>query len=149
MIKDYSKVVSEIRKSLKNYLLQSNLKSLVLGVSGGMDSALVAVLAKPVCDELNIPLIGRSISIHSNKQDEIDRESKRKKRHYNERVEFLEKPVLDKCQDSFRRENPLNGSMIINGGPGTGKTVALIQRITFLTSTELKKVRSDITDSEL
>ena len=73
MIKDYSKVISEIRKSLKTYLLENNLKSLILGVSGGMDSALVAALAKPVCDELNIPIIGRSLTIESNKQDEIDR----------------------------------------------------------------------------
>ena len=38
---------------------------------GGIDSALVAAIAKPVCDELNIPLIGRSITISTNKQDEI------------------------------------------------------------------------------
>lgn len=44
-----------------------------MGVSGGIDSALVAALIKPVCDELKIPLIGRSISIVSNKEDEESR----------------------------------------------------------------------------
>ncbi len=73
MIKDYSKVVNEIRKSLKSYLIETNLKSLVLGVSGGMDSALVAVLAKPVCDELGVKLIGRSLTIYTNKVDEMNR----------------------------------------------------------------------------
>jgi NAD+ synthase len=73
MIKDYSKVVNEIRKSLRIYLLENKLQSLVLGVSGGMDSALVAALAKPVCDDLNIPILGRSLTIQSNKPDEIAR----------------------------------------------------------------------------
>lgn len=73
IIKDYSKVVSEIRKSLKVYLLENKLQSLILGVSGGVDSALVAALAKPICDELNIPIIGRSLTIESNKLEEISR----------------------------------------------------------------------------
>ena len=74
MIKDYSKVVKEIRNSLKTYLLDNpNLKSLILGVSGGMDSCICAALAKPVCDELGIPIIGRSLPISTNAQDEIDR----------------------------------------------------------------------------
>lgn len=73
MIKDYSKVVKEIRRNLTVYLLEHKLKSLVLGISGGMDSALVAVLAKPVCDDLGVKLIGRCITIESNKYDEIDR----------------------------------------------------------------------------
>jgi NAD+ synthetase len=70
---NYSKTVSTLREQLKNYVINANLKSLVLGVSGGVDSALVAALVKPVADELNIPLIGRSISIHSNKPEEEER----------------------------------------------------------------------------
>jgi NAD+ synthetase len=68
------KIVAEnIRKELKNYLIENKLKSLVLGVSGGIDSALCAVLAFPVCKELNIPLIGRSLPIASNSIKEIER----------------------------------------------------------------------------
>jgi len=73
MIKDYSNPVNKIRKILKAYLLENNLKSLVLGISGGMDSALVAVLAKPVCDELGVSLIGRSLPIETNENDENER----------------------------------------------------------------------------
>ncbi len=73
MIKDYSVSVGKIRQILKDYIVKQNLKSLVLGVSGGIDSALVAALAKPVCDELNIPLIGVSIPISTNTEDEIKR----------------------------------------------------------------------------
>lgn len=70
---DYGIVAKNIRAELKAYIQKSGLKALVLGVSGGVDSCLVSVIAKPVCLELGIPLIGRSIVIDSNKQDEIDR----------------------------------------------------------------------------
>lgn len=72
-ITDYQKTVNSIRTELENYIVKNNIKSLVLGISGGIDSAVVAALAKPICDKLNIPLIGRSIIIDSNKQDEINR----------------------------------------------------------------------------
>ena len=70
---NYEVVVSKIREQLKKYIQEHNIKSLVLGVSGGMDSCVCAALAKPVCDELNIPLIGRSLPIFSNKSDEVER----------------------------------------------------------------------------
>lgn len=73
MIKDYKSAVINIRQELKSYITNSKLKSLVIGISGGIDSALCAVLAKDVCLDLNIPLIGRSITIETNKPDEISR----------------------------------------------------------------------------
>lgn len=73
MIEDYNSAVQNIRTNLKDYIKKSNLKSLVLGISGGIDSALTAALAFPICKELNINLIGRSITIVSNKLDEIKR----------------------------------------------------------------------------
>ena len=69
----YSETVENLRGLMKNYIIKSDLKSLVLGISGGIDSALVAVLVKPVCDELDIPLIGRSITIGTNSIDEQER----------------------------------------------------------------------------
>lgn len=73
MITDYKSTVDNIREILKTYISENKLKSLVVGISGGIDSALTVALAKPICDELNIPLIGRSITIETNKADEIDR----------------------------------------------------------------------------
>lgn len=70
---DWKKPVENIRGQLKYYVVQNGLKSLVLGVSGGIDSALVAALAAPVCKELGIPLIGRSLPHTSNKSDETCR----------------------------------------------------------------------------
>jgi NAD+ synthetase len=70
---DYKIVLENLRNHFKDYMTTSRLKSVVLGVSGGIDSALVAAIVKPVCDELNTPLIGRSISIGSNTLDEQER----------------------------------------------------------------------------
>jgi NAD+ synthetase len=46
---------------------------MVVGVSGGIDSALTAALASKVAQQLNMPLIARSLTIESNKPDEIER----------------------------------------------------------------------------
>jgi len=73
MIKDYKSAINNIQNELKEYLISSKLKSLILGVSGGIDSALTASLVRPVCDELGVKLFCRSITISTNKPDEINR----------------------------------------------------------------------------
>jgi len=70
---DFKKTIENIRRELKDYLQKYKLKALIIGESGGIDSAICTVLAAPVCKELGIELIGRSISIESNKPEEIER----------------------------------------------------------------------------
>lgn len=70
---EYAKVAEHIRKNVTDYVSSYRLQSLVLGISGGIDSALCAALLKPVCDQLGIPLIGRSITIETNPNDEVAR----------------------------------------------------------------------------
>lgn len=66
-------VAGRIRNEMDTYIRRSGLKSLVLGISGGIDSALCAALLQPVCERNNIPLIGRSITIETNPNDEVAR----------------------------------------------------------------------------
>lgn len=73
MKQDYDAIVPLIRTLWREYLIKHNIKSVVNGVSGGLDSAINCVLVKPVCDDLNIPLIGRYIHIESNKKEEQER----------------------------------------------------------------------------
>lgn len=73
MIKDYKKAVENIRRELKSYIDDHGLKSLIIGVSGGIDSALTMALAKPVCDDMGVNLIARSITIVTNKSEEVER----------------------------------------------------------------------------
>lgn len=70
---NYEAMVRNIQNELESYIVNAKLKSLVIGISGGIDSAICAALAKPVCDKLGIPLIGVSIPIQSNHKDEINR----------------------------------------------------------------------------
>lgn len=73
LLTNYNSAIENIREDLRSYLKEHPIKSLVLGISGCIDSALVAALVKPVCDEFKIPLIGRYISIETNKEDEAYR----------------------------------------------------------------------------
>ncbi len=73
---NYEKVTINIRQELKKYILDNNIRALIIGVSGGIDSALCCALAKPVCDDLQIPLIGQSLPIETNKSSEIIRAHK-------------------------------------------------------------------------
>ena len=67
---DYKKFVENSRKWLSQYIQDNHLQSLVIGISGGIDSTVSCAIAYPVCKELNIPLIGRSLPTTSNKIDE-------------------------------------------------------------------------------
>lgn len=69
----YALMLNNIQSQLEKYITENGIKSLILGVSGGMDSALCAAIARPVCDKLKIPLIGRSIPISTNTSEERDR----------------------------------------------------------------------------
>ena len=73
IISNASKVTNNLISSIRQYVMTENVKALVLGISGGIDSALVAALAKEAITGLNVKLIGRSIPIVTNKTDEIDR----------------------------------------------------------------------------
>ena len=71
-----ARFTQSIRIQIENYIRENRLQSLVLGISGGIDSALCAALLKSVCEDCNIPLIGRSITIETNSPDEIARSLK-------------------------------------------------------------------------
>jgi len=63
--------IDAIRRAVKGYVDSNGIQSLVLGLSGGVDSALVAALVKEA--QLKVPLIGLSLPSSTNKTDEVDR----------------------------------------------------------------------------
>ena len=71
-----NEVIANIRSATKSYVEKNKLKSLVIGVSGGLDSAVVAAL----CQEkyTGVPLIGLHIPLttteHSAKADWVGKE---------------------------------------------------------------------------
>lgn len=70
---NFEKAIYTIQYHVEKYIRKYKIQSLVIGISGGFDSGLNAALLKPICDKLNIPLIGRYIHIETNKQEERDR----------------------------------------------------------------------------
>jgi len=64
---DYKKMFENIVKFTCDYLNNSKLKALVLGMSGGIDSTLTAAFAKEACSQSSksIKLIGRVLPIDS------------------------------------------------------------------------------------
>ena len=69
---DYKKFVENSRKWLSQYIQDNHLQSLVIGISGGIDSTVSCAIISPVCKELNISLIGRSLPTVSNHDIEIN-----------------------------------------------------------------------------
>lgn len=68
---DYEKVFWTLVSKTKKYLLDNNLKAMVLGISGGIDSTVTAAICYEVSKQTSIPLIGRSLPI-KNKNDEFN-----------------------------------------------------------------------------
>lgn len=68
---NYEHVFEVLVDRTSKYLLEHNLKAMVLGISGGIDSTVVAAICYEVSKRTGIPLIGRSLPI-KNKQDEFD-----------------------------------------------------------------------------
>ncbi len=68
---NYSKVFEVLVEETENYVKANNLEAMVLGISGGIDSTVVAAICHEVSKRTGIPLIGRSLPI-KNKSDEFD-----------------------------------------------------------------------------
>lgn len=68
---NYEKVFNILVEETKKYLLDNNLKAMILGISGGIDSTVTAAICHEVSKQTSIPLIGRSLPI-KNKEDEFN-----------------------------------------------------------------------------
>ena len=69
---NYKKFAMKSIDYLYKYITDNHLKSLILGISGGIDSTIVACLASIACKTAKVPLIGRSLPAHSNNPEEIN-----------------------------------------------------------------------------
>ena len=69
-INDYAKVFNHLIKQTSDYICNNNLKCMVLGISGGIDSTVVAAICHEVSKRAGIPLIGRSLPTVFNKENE-------------------------------------------------------------------------------
>ena len=70
-ITDYGKVFETLIEKTAKYLIDNNIKAQILGISGGIDSTVVAAICHEVSKRTNIPLIGRSLPTTNNKTNEV------------------------------------------------------------------------------
>lgn len=69
-INDYGEVFEKIVQKTSEYLINNNIKAMILGISGGIDSTVCAAICHEVSKRTNIPLIGRSLPTKYNKKGE-------------------------------------------------------------------------------
>lgn len=67
---NYEHVFDVLVDKTAEYVTENNFKAMVLGISGGIDSTVVAAICHEVSKKTDIPLIGRSLPI-KNKEDEF------------------------------------------------------------------------------
>ena len=79
-------------------------------------------------------------------------EEKKRKAHsfIRKNAELRLQPILDPWQDEIKRSNIYDGiTLAIDGGPGTGKTTSLIQRLKFLTDSDaLNEYKPNLTKGQ-
>ena len=68
--KNYAEIFEEMVQGTQDYILGNGLRAMVLGISGGIDSTVVAAICHEVSKRTNIPLIGRSLPTKYNKEGE-------------------------------------------------------------------------------
>lgn len=70
-IENYAEIFNTIVKNTAQYITDNNLKCMILGISGGIDSTVVAAICYEVSKQTGIPLIGRSLPTTNNKTNEV------------------------------------------------------------------------------
>lgn len=67
---NYEKVFNTLKEELKNYINKFYFETIVMGISGGIDSTVSSAICSEVAKELNIPFIGLLLPSNSNKREE-------------------------------------------------------------------------------
>lgn len=83
------------------------------------------------------------------REESLKRLREEKRRHIVESSLLRDQPILDPLQEKIKRSRILDGQLLITGGPGTGKTTSLVQRINFLISKTIKEYRADLSNEDL
>lgn len=69
-ITDYGNVFNVLVEETAKYVQNNNLKAMILGISGGIDSTVCAAVCYEVSLKTGIPLVGRSLPTKHNKEGE-------------------------------------------------------------------------------
>ena len=98
---DYKLFTEKSINYLASYIEINKLQSLVLGISGGIDSTVVAALASVACKKTGAKLIGRSLPAHTNNPDEINTATLVGQAFCNDFKEVVIEKIYAKVADEF------------------------------------------------
>ena len=115
---EYCKVFKNIVDETCKYLQNAGLESMILGISGGLDSTVVAAIGKEVFKRTGIKLIGISMPTSTNKLDESISADLTLEAFCNEAKEFSINGVYQMMQDYV---DSLNGNKSTNISRGNIK----------------------------
>lgn len=71
-ITNYRLIFERLIQKTKEYIVNNGIQAMILGISGGIDSTVVTAICHEVSILTGIPLIGRSLPTHFNKEDETN-----------------------------------------------------------------------------
>jgi hypothetical protein len=102
-------------------------------------------------DQIEDPELRKAISEFIQNQEQSKRslaeQSRRRKSFIRKQQSLRSQFILDPKQEKIKRENIFNGvQVVIDGGPGTGKTTTLVQRIKYLTAKSIAQNKNDLTE---
>ena len=115
---EYFKVFNNIVDETCKYLQNAGLESMILGISGGLDSTVVAAIGQEVFKRTGIKLIGVSMPTSTNKLDESISADLTLEAFCNEAKEFSINGVYQMMQDYV---DSLNGNKSTNISRGNVK----------------------------
>ena len=116
---NFENVYKQILEKTENYLLKNKIKTVVIGISGGLDSSLNTVLLHKICKKNGIKVVGRYIHIESNKEDEEHRANLIGKHFCDDfkalDLTFLYNSSLEVFEEGNKFENPTYSDKIRRG----------------------------------
>ncbi|MGL5692071.1 MAG: NAD(+) synthase [Bacteroidales bacterium] len=98
----------QIVNHFTDYVTKHNLSSIVIGISGGIDSAILAAIYSSLCKSLGVTMYGRYIHIETNSEDERLRANAIGEAFCDNYSEIDMTPVYEVLQDSI--DEPLTKS---------------------------------------
>lgn len=70
-MKDYRIIYNNICTGLTKYVKENHMSTMILGISGGIDSTICAVICNEVSKQTGVKLIGVSLMCNTNKDNEV------------------------------------------------------------------------------
>lgn len=91
----------------------------------------------------------KQLELIKEKKKALDNAKAEKQLFIKKQLSLRNQYILDPQQEEIKRSNIFEGILVIDGGPGTGKTTALIQRIMFLKASSIKEYKPKLSNEQI